>query len=119
MKKSVKRSLAIGAGVLVVVGGAWGYTTLKGATPDIDPSKLATVERGTMTRSVVATGKIEPITKVALTFNGRGSKGAFMRMPTSCAEGNSLSRANSWDAPASFSQKDLIETSFSYTPLSA
>ena len=46
MKKSVKRSLAIGAGVLVVVGGAWGYTTLKGATPDIDPSKLATVERG-------------------------------------------------------------------------
>ena len=72
MKKSVKRSLAIGAGVLVVVGGAWGYTTLKGATPDIDPSKLATVERGTMTRSVVATGKIEPITKVEIKSKANG-----------------------------------------------
>ena len=29
------------------------------------------------------------ITKIALTFNARGSKGAFMRMPTSCAEGTS------------------------------
>ena len=33
------------------------------------------------------------ITKVALTFNGRASKGSFMRMPTSCAQGTSLSRA--------------------------
>ena len=72
MKKSVKRSLAISAGVLVVVGGAWGYTTLRGATPDIDPSKLATVERGTMTRSVVATGKIEPITKVEIKSKANG-----------------------------------------------
>src|SRR4029434_10186219 len=38
------------------------------------------------------------ITKVALTFNGQASKGSFMRMPTSCAEGTSLSRANSWEA---------------------
>src|SRR4029077_1439738 len=72
MKKSVKRSLAIGAGVLVVVGGAWGYTTLKGATPDIDPSKMAVVERGTMTRSVVATGKVEPITKVEIKSKANG-----------------------------------------------
>ena len=55
-----------------MVGGAWGYTTLKGATPDIDPSRLATVERGTMTRSVVATGKIEPITKVEIKSKANG-----------------------------------------------
>jgi hypothetical protein len=50
------------------------------------------------------------ITKIALTFNARGSKGAFMRMPTSCAEGNSLSRANSWEAPGAFSQKEFKMT---------
>ena len=50
------------------------------------------------------------ITKIALTFNARGSKGAFMRMPTSCAEGNSLSRANSWEAPNSSSQKEFKMT---------
>ena len=45
------------------------------------------------------------ITKIALTFNGKASKGSFMRMPTSCATGTSLSRANSWEAPAVFSEK--------------
>ena len=50
------------------------------------------------------------ITKIALTFNGRGSKGTFMRMPTSCAEGTSVSRANSWEAPAANSQKEFKMT---------
>src|SRR4051812_39049652 len=50
------------------------------------------------------------ITRVALTFNGQASKGTFMRMPTSCAEGTSLSRANSWDAPTAFSQKTFAMT---------
>ena len=50
------------------------------------------------------------ITKVALTFNGKASKGPFMRMPTSCAEGTSLSRANSWDAQTAFSQKTFAMT---------
>src|SRR5919108_4395790 len=34
------------------------------------------------------------ITKIALTFNGMASKGPFMRMPTSCATGTAVSRAN-------------------------
>jgi hypothetical protein len=50
------------------------------------------------------------ITKIALTFNARGSKGAFMRMPTSCAEGTSVSRANSWEAPNAASQKEFKMT---------
>jgi HlyD family secretion protein len=71
MKKSRKWSLAAGAGV-VLVAGIWGFVTLKGATPAIDESRMATVERGVMTRSVVATGKIEPITKVEIKSKANG-----------------------------------------------
>jgi HlyD family secretion protein len=71
MKKSRKWSLALVAGA-VVVAGIWGYATLKGATPDVDQSRIATVERGTMTKSVVATGKIEPITKVEIKSKANG-----------------------------------------------
>ena len=39
---------------------------------DVDPSKLATVERGTMVRSVVATGKVEPITKIEIKSKANG-----------------------------------------------
>ena len=71
MKKSRKLSLAVGGGVVALVAGVWGYTTLDGASP-LDASRLATVERGTMTRSVVATGKIEPITKVEIKSKANG-----------------------------------------------
>ena len=37
-----------------------------------DPSLVATVERGTMVVSVVATGKIEPITKVEVKSKANG-----------------------------------------------
>jgi hypothetical protein len=50
------------------------------------------------------------ITRVALTFNGQASKGKFMRMPTSCAAGTSLSRANSWEALTTFSQRTFVTT---------
>jgi hypothetical protein len=50
------------------------------------------------------------IDKVALTFNGKASKGSFMRMPTSCAQGTAVSRANSWDAPSAISQKATTVT---------
>jgi HlyD family secretion protein len=71
MKKS--RRLSIGAGLVVlVVGGVYGFSTLNGASNTIDPSKLATVERGVMLRSVVATGKVEPITKVEIKSKANG-----------------------------------------------
>src|ERR1041384_1165756 len=70
MKKSSK---ALFVGVLVLlVAGVWGYTALTGATPAIDPAKVAVVERGTMRRSVVATGKVEPITKVEIKSKANG-----------------------------------------------
>jgi HlyD family secretion protein len=71
MKKS--RRFALGAVVVVlIVGGVYGFSTLNGASNTIDPSKLATVERGVMLRSVVATGKIEPITKIEIKSKANG-----------------------------------------------
>jgi len=68
-----RKGLYFGLGAAVVVlGGAAGLATLKGAAPDIDPSKLATVEQGTMVKSVVATGKVEPITKVEIKSKANG-----------------------------------------------
>ena len=71
MKKS--RRLSIGAvAAVIVLAGIYGLSTLNGASSDIDPSKLATVERGVMLRSVVATGKVEPITKVEIKSKANG-----------------------------------------------
>ncbi len=68
-----RKALYIGLGVAVLaIGGAAGFVSLKGASPDIDASKIAVVERGTMVRSVVATGKIEPITKVEIKSKANG-----------------------------------------------
>src|SRR3989442_7680223 len=72
MQKSRKR-LYIGLVlVLVVIAAAVGLATSKGAAPGVDPSKVAVAERGTMVRSVVATGKIEPITKVEIKSKANG-----------------------------------------------
>ena len=71
--KKFRRWLYIGAAAAVaVLGGAYGLVALKGASRDIDPSRIATVERGTMVRSVVATGKVEPITKVEIKSKANG-----------------------------------------------
>src|SRR5687767_1957559 len=72
MRKSRKITLWVGAAVLVVAALSWGYSTLNGASEGIDPSKIAMVEAGTMTRSVVATGKVEPITKVEIKSKANG-----------------------------------------------
>jgi HlyD family secretion protein len=67
------RKLTVGAVVLGVFGAAaYGITTANGASTNIDPSRLAAVERGPMVRSVVATGKIEPITKVEIKSKANG-----------------------------------------------
>jgi HlyD family secretion protein len=71
MKKTRKTAL-IFAVVALAVAGIWGFTALTRAATTIDPSKIATVERGTMRRSVVATGKVEPITKVEIKSKANG-----------------------------------------------
>ena len=71
MRKSRKLAL-LAAAVVVLIAGVWGFVGLNGAVPTIDPSKIAVVEQGTMTRSVVATGKVEPITKVEIKSKANG-----------------------------------------------
>src|SRR4051795_13101166 len=69
---SRKRLYLVIGGVAVVGAAAAGFVTIRGASVDIDPSKLAAVERGTMVRSVVATGKVEPITKIEIKSKANG-----------------------------------------------
>jgi len=57
---------------VVVVGAVAGFVGLKGASSDIDPTKVVTAETGTMVKSVVATGKIEPTTKVEIKSRANG-----------------------------------------------
>ena len=72
MKKSRKFSLLAGVAIVLAIAGVWGFSTIRGASASIDPSKIATAETGTMVRSVVATGKIEPITKVEIKSKANG-----------------------------------------------
>jgi len=62
----------VAAVAILAAAGAAGYVSLAKAAADIDPAKLASVERGTMVRSVVATGKVEPITKIEIKSKANG-----------------------------------------------
>lgn len=68
-KSRKKLYLILGAGVVVAV--AVGSTLLR-SNHSIDPSKLAKVERGSIARSVVATGKVEPLAKVEIKSKASG-----------------------------------------------
>jgi HlyD family secretion protein len=72
-KKRRKRIIiwsSIGAAfVILVVAGA---LIASSSGTKIDPSKLAKVEKGDLAKSVVATGKIEPITKVEIKSKASG-----------------------------------------------
>jgi HlyD family secretion protein len=72
IRRSRKGWYVAGAAALLLVVGVAGLVTLKGASADIDPSRLTTVELGTMVKSVVATGKVEPITKVEIKSKANG-----------------------------------------------
>jgi HlyD family secretion protein len=79
-----------GLSVLAVVGVA-GFASIRGASVDIDPAKLAKAERGTMVRSVVATGKVEPITKVEIKSKANGIiKALRVNVDSAVAEGDVL-----------------------------
>jgi HlyD family secretion protein len=71
--RNSRRWLVLGSvAAVLLIGGAYGLVTLNGASTSVDPSRIATVERGTMVKSVVATGKIEPITKVEIKSKANG-----------------------------------------------
>jgi HlyD family secretion protein len=59
------------AAVVVILAVAGALVASSGGTK-IDPSKLAKVDKGDLAKSVVATGKIEPITKVEIKSKASG-----------------------------------------------
>ncbi len=71
-RKKRKRLILFGslgaALVLIIVGASAALRPNR----TIDPDKLATVEKGDIARSVVATGKIEPLTKVEVKSKASG-----------------------------------------------
>jgi HlyD family secretion protein len=71
-KKSRRPWLVLGLLLIVIGAGITSFTVLSRPKNGIDASRLATVERGNITRSVVATGRIEPIAKVEIKSKANG-----------------------------------------------
>jgi len=70
-KKSRRLLYVIGAASVIILGVLIFVAATRGGNK-IDPSKLAKVEKGDLAKSVVATGKIEPITKVEVKSKASG-----------------------------------------------
>jgi HlyD family secretion protein len=56
----------------VLAGGGFVAAKSLGGAPPLDPSQLGTVETGDIARSVVATGKVQPITEVEVKSKASG-----------------------------------------------
>ena len=67
-----RRWIIWGAVGLILAAGIVGTALALRSNTQIDPSKLAKVERGDLARSVVATGKIEPLAKVEIKSKASG-----------------------------------------------
>ena len=72
--KKKRRRLIIwsSVGAVIVLLIAVGVIAAKSSGTKIDPSKLAKVEKGDLAKSVVATGKVTPITKVEVKSKASG-----------------------------------------------
>ena len=71
-RKSRRFWIWLGAGIVVVLLLAGFGVARLASGSSIDPNKLAKVTRGDVARSVVATGKIQPITKVEVKSKASG-----------------------------------------------
>jgi HlyD family secretion protein len=70
--KKRRRWMIAGVILVVLIGCGFGIAAALRPNHQIDPSKLATIERGDLARSVVATGKIEPLAKVEVKSKASG-----------------------------------------------
>src|SRR4029077_17661369 len=71
-KKKSKRLIYILGAFLVIILVIVGLVAATRGSSKIDPSKLGKVERGDLAKSVVATGKIEPMTNVEVKYKASG-----------------------------------------------
>jgi len=67
-----RRRIILGVIGVALVSGIVGTAMALRSNTQIDPSKLAKVEKGDLSRSVVATGKIEPLAKVEIKSKASG-----------------------------------------------
>jgi HlyD family secretion protein len=67
-----RRWIILGVIAVLLVGAIFGIAAALRPSHEIDPSKLAGVERGDIARSVVATGKITPLAKVEVKSKASG-----------------------------------------------
>ena len=70
--KKRRKWIILGIVGVVLIAGIVGTATALRSNTQIDPSKLAKVEKGDLARSVVATGKIEPLSKVEIKSKASG-----------------------------------------------
>jgi len=67
-----RRRIYLGVGAAVLILAVVGMVSASRSKTEIDPSKLATAEKGDIARSVVATGKIQPLTRVEIKSKASG-----------------------------------------------
>jgi HlyD family secretion protein len=71
-KKRRRRIIWSSVALVVLLGAGFGVKAALSPSHDIDPSKLANVERGDLARVVVATGKIQPLSKAEIKSKASG-----------------------------------------------
>ena len=69
-RKSRKRLIFGSAGLVLLA--VFGLMAARRGGKEIDPSRLAAIEKGDLARSVVATGKVQPLTKVEIKSKASG-----------------------------------------------
>lgn len=74
MAKKKSRKILLAVILLAALGGlaVVGWSKMSASSTDMDPSRLATVERADLARSVVATGRVEPVSKVEIKSKANG-----------------------------------------------
>src|SRR5215475_13078391 len=71
-KKRRRRIIWGSIALVVLLGGGFGVKAALSPSHEIDPSKLADVERGDLAKVVVATGKIQPLSKAEIKSKASG-----------------------------------------------
>src|SRR5258706_3364859 len=71
-KRRRRRIVWISVAALILAAGGYGVMAALSPNHEIDPSKLADVERGDLARVVVATGKIQPLSKAEIKSKASG-----------------------------------------------
>src|SRR5215472_14888107 len=94
-------SVGLGIVLLIAIGV---FAATRGGTK-IDPSKLAKVEKGDLAKSVVATGKVTPITKVEVKSKASGIvKKLFVEAGDNVKQGQLLAQLDKEEITAQVEQ---------------